>query len=290
MLEFVPDHIVEYGNHTVTPMGSQKALPFCPTLFGEHFEGERYFVRRSGQSAYLRNSYLLIVTKEGAGYITHHGTTVRLSAGSAAVVACEPFQTYGTLPQQQWHFRYIHFTAATMEGYRHALLSRGTAVCLPDFERIWSLMAEMYALCDSGSPALYAQLSHAVSDILTAMVCADVQGDSEFDSGRADMLELASFIRENCAAELHIDDFCARANLSRHYLIRCFERHIGVTPYRYMHLCRINRAQTLLQDERLSAAQIADAVGYANAAIFTRHFKSFHGVTPAAYRRDMRSV
>ena len=282
MLEFVVDHIVDYRTYVVTPVGYRKALPFCPTQLSEHMVGDRYRVRRDGC-----HDFLLIVTKEGAGYMSQRGQTVQLTAGTAVVIDCEPYQTYGTVEGGTWHFRYFHFNALSMEGFRNSLLSKLTVVNIPDFDRVWDLMGEMYALCDSGLPAAYARLSHAVSDILTDMVCAEADGSGEQGGARSDMLELAAFIRENCAADLHIDDFCTLTNLSRHHLIRLFERHIGITPYRYMHLCRINRALILLQDDRLSVAQIADAVGYVNAAVFIRHFKAFHNITPAAYRSEM---
>lgn len=283
MLEFTPDHLTEYRGYAVTPVGFQKALPFCPTHLGEHSVGDRYAVRRDG-----RHDYLLIVTKGGAGYMTQRGQTVRLEAGSAVVIDCEPHQAYGTVPGETWHFRFIHFNALSIEGYRNALLSALTQVSLRDFDRVWTLMGEMYALCDASLPALHVQLSHAVSEILTEMVCS-CAADGQEKGSRADMVELAAFIRENCVADLHVENFCTLTNLSRHHLIRLFESCIGVTPYRYMHLCRINRAQMLLlHNDRLSVEQIADAVGYVNAAVFIRHFKSFHGITPAAYRKEMR--
>ena len=85
---------------------------------------------------------------------------------------------------------------------------------------------------------------------------------------------------------MHIDDFMRFTSLSRHYLIHVFERQMGMPPYRYLHMCRVNQAQVLLKTTDLPVAEIAERVGYNSAAVFIRHFRSFMGVTPGVYRSE----
>ena len=141
MLEFVVDHIVDYRTYVVTPVGYRKALPFCPTQFSEHMVGDRYKVRRDGC-----HDFLLIVTKEGAGYMSQRGQTVQLTAGTAVVIDCEPYQTYGTVEGGTWHFRYFHFTALSMEGFRNSLLSKLTVVNISDFEYLESTLKRILGI------------------------------------------------------------------------------------------------------------------------------------------------
>jgi len=83
---------------------------------------------------------------------------------------------------------------------------------------------------------------------------------------------------------LHLDDFIKEINLSKHHLIRLFEKETGITPYRFLHLCRIQRAQILLKSTEKSVTQIAYEVGYNDVTVFIRRFKSFTSFTPLAYR------
>ena len=51
---------------------------------------------------------------------------------------------------------------------------------------------------------------------------------------------------------------------------------------------RLERACELLQNTRLNLSQIADTLGYADAANFTRAFKRWTGVSPSSYRNSER--
>lgn len=51
-------------------------------------------------------------------------------------------------------------------------------------------------------------------------------------------------------------------------------------------LIRIERAKKLLCDTQMTLTQIADSIGYAQLAVFTRAFKRFTGTTPSLWRRQ----
>lgn len=53
---------------------------------------------------------------------------------------------------------------------------------------------------------------------------------------------------------------------------------------------RLERAQELLTSTRMNLNQIADALGYADAANFTRAFKRWTGVSPSHYRSEASGI
>lgn len=59
----------------------------------------------------------------------------------------------------------------------------------------------------------------------------------------------------------------------------------GTTYQTQVDRVRLQRAQSLLGSTTLSMAQIADALGYADAANFTRAFRRWMGTSPSAYRQ-----
>jgi AraC-like DNA-binding protein len=69
---------------------------------------------------------------------------------------------------------------------------------------------------------------------------------------------------------------------------KLFQRLTGVAPYRWRMRRRMDRARELLLDGRLSVAEIARAVGFADPALFTTRFRRHTGSTPSRFRASGR--
>ena len=282
MFEYQLDFISESPVHSLTPEDVQQFLPFHAVECGQYHVGEHYYVRRDGMK-----NYLLIVTTDGCGRMNWQGQSCVLEPGSAVLVDCELYQEYGTVPGQEWHFYYLHFNALSIEGYRNVLLRKLTPVTLRSLDEAQKLMKQLYRTSFKNNVAAYAMISNIISGLLTEMVCSLTEDEENTTHlNRTDVASLAEFIRNNFYEDLHIDDFMKHTCLSRHYLIHVFERQIGMSPYRYLHMCRINYAQVLLKTTDMTITEIAYSIGYSNAAVFIRHFKSFNRVTPTIYRSE----
>ena len=86
------------------------------------------------------------------------------------------------------------------------------------------------------------------------------------------------------AQELKLDDLGKLANLSKFYLMRVFQRDVGISPHKYQTGLRINLAK-----ERLTkGAQIVDValdLGFSDQAHFTRTFKMYTQTTPGRFQK-----
>jgi AraC-like DNA-binding protein len=67
---------------------------------------------------------------------------------------------------------------------------------------------------------------------------------------------------------------------NRTKLNQLFRRGLGVTPKAFCLQNRIERAQMLLREGRLSVAQIAETVGYQHQSSFAAAFKDAVGMCP----------
>ena len=74
--------------------------------------------------------------------------------------------------------------------------------------------------------------------------------------------------------------------LSRSYFSRAFTRSTGLTPHRWLVRRRIEVAKEMMDDQRLSLAEIALACGFADQSHFTRNFSKACGTTPGSWRRS----
>lgn len=72
---------------------------------------------------------------------------------------------------------------------------------------------------------------------------------------------------------------------SRFALLRAFRARYGLPPHAYLNQLRVRRARTLL-DGGMPAAAVAAAVGFADQAHLSRHFRRVVGLAPGRYQRN----
>lgn len=82
------------------------------------------------------------------------------------------------------------------------------------------------------------------------------------------------------------------AHMSVNHFIRTFRNAYGITPQQFLIVRRCENAAALLDLPRLSIEQVAERAGFYDRYHFTRVFKKYRGVTPAAYRkrRELRAA
>lgn len=100
------------------------------------------------------------------------------------------------------------------------------------------------------------------------------------------LAQTVDYLMTHMTESVSVIELAQLNRLSRPYFIRAFRDSTGTTPHQWLVRARLRRARALLHDARLSIAAIAQAVGFADHAHFTRIFKRVTGITPAAWRRQ----
>lgn len=93
------------------------------------------------------------------------------------------------------------------------------------------------------------------------------------------------YIDSHFSEEIRVGDLARRFGLSGSYLTHSFSRWAGVSPGRYILLCRLSLARELLLTSDLPVAGVAARCGFGDVSNFIRLFRSHTGCTPAAYRK-----
>lgn len=106
--------------------------------------------------------------------------------------------------------------------------------------------------------------------------------------GRVDrrLRRLIEMMQANIETPLTLSVLCRACHVDVSTATRLFERAYGQSPGRYYKAMRLERARTLLANSPLQVSTIADAVGFSNAAAFTRAFKQHFGELPSRMRID----
>ena len=283
MLEYCMDLLPGSYGHAVTNDAFAQSFPYCNIDSGKFVNGERYYTKRDQYEGYL-----LIATDEGCGKLVWNNQSCLLEKGSAVIIDCSTYHEYCTLPNNKWSFYYLHFKALSMEGYKKTFLTTLAPTTLRMPEMVWQMIDQLYKMSFQADVLSYATQSNIVSNILTEMLYSLINNHTTVSRiYRQDIAELTEYIKSNCTKPLTVEDFSDLLHLSKSHLIRVFERQVGMSPYRYLHMCRINKALHLLRTTCMSVSQIAYAVGYGDPIVFTRHFKEYHRATPSTYRKGL---
>ncbi|MCW6512053.1 helix-turn-helix domain-containing protein [Lichenifustis flavocetrariae] len=86
-------------------------------------------------------------------------------------------------------------------------------------------------------------------------------------------------------AEVTLSELADLCGLSVQYFARAFAGAVGMPPYQWLQLRRLNRAKDLLVDSRLGLAEVALACGFGDQSHFTKSFTREVGISPGAWRR-----
>lgn len=92
------------------------------------------------------------------------------------------------------------------------------------------------------------------------------------------------YVSEHYAGRLSLQEVADHCYVSQWHLSKLLNRHLGKTFYDLLNSVRIQKAKELLEDPALRISEIAERVGYADTAHFSRVFKKLESVSANEYR------
>ncbi|GIG62722.1 AraC family transcriptional regulator [Longispora fulva] len=216
------------------------------------------------------------------------GGTMRAGAGSLVFVNPEvPHNGRAGVPEG-WSYRIIYPDVATVRAVAAELGRPGTpwfresVVADPGTHRL--LVAAVRA-ADRGDDLAASSAQHAALVALLGLnagTAAPASAPAPRAVDRARELLHARLTAPPTLAEL-----AEHVGLGPHVLQRAFRTATGLPPHAYLVQERVRRARSLLAaGDR--PAEVAAAVGFADQAHLTRHFRRYLGVPPGAYRKNVQ--
>jgi AraC family transcriptional regulator len=149
----------------------------------------------------------------------------------------------------------------------------------------FALLAELEQGCVSGR--LY---SESAAMMLTSRLIhqyTNIKGfvrNYERELAQPKLSLAIEFISENLAEDLTLDTIAKALDMNSYHFRRVFKKTMGIAPHQYILTQRVNRAQQLLSDSKLSITEIALAVGFQDQSHFTKVFHRFMNTTPKSFR------
>lgn len=97
--------------------------------------------------------------------------------------------------------------------------------------------------------------------------------------------ELLTYIRENCARRLSLNEIAIDNHYSPAYFSRLFKNRTGQTFTDFVFSCRLDAAAKLLSTTDLSVGEICTEVGFSDRTKFFKLFYNRFGASPLQYKK-----
>jgi AraC-like DNA-binding protein len=241
---------------------------------------------------HAHEGYAIGIIEAGAQTFTHKGRNrLIMPAGCIAIVNPGEVHIGQATTESGWTYRMFYPDAAVLESVAAELFGR--VVDTPFFsspvvyDRV--LFQAIYVMHRALEDPYTSQLGREV--LLLQAVAQLIIRYADFrpslnwrGSENRLMGKVRTYLNENYAADLSLNDLAAYAELDRAYLIRAFKRVYGLPPHAYQLQIRVERAKAFLLSG-LPIADVAAITGFVDQSHLTRHFKRIVGIPPGQYRR-----
>lgn len=159
-----------------------------------------------------------------------------------------------------------------------------------DCKMIMALICNMMDEYEKKPPYYQENLQHYVS-LLLNIVARNVSEDMNI-AGTEDAAPLIGrmigYIRQHIYHPelLKQEQLAKMFHLSPHYIGEYFKKQTGESLQQFIIHHKLNLVQLRVSYSDLTIAEIADELGFTDESHMSRLFKKYHGMTPAAYRKE----
>lgn len=256
-------------------------------LAGGHYKGNSSWNKRHSE---VDNCFKLYYLTEGNAYISDKSDEYVLQNHKAYFIN-------GNKLDRQYcpeHFstHWLHFQPKDLLVYR-GLLSLPTIIEIPGVTDVHLLnMFSDYELLTESETALWTktlkglELQNTLSSIVLNLL-QTYSANLPDDTGKVSKIEPAiQYINENFKEAIRLKELAHLCFLSETYFHKTFKEVLNMTPATYQTRLKMNASIELLNRQDISIKQIADELGFTDAAHFCKSFKLYYGITPKEYQKQ----
>lgn len=238
---------------------------------------QRYRGRGGKATATWHDDWELAIVFSGHGLL-HAETTVPLRPSSAWLVP--PRMYHHEEITQAIDILWVGLSGTWLEVLPSRLVHMASSGgLLPLARQLW--------LCAERRPAPVGVEMDGLVRCLVGHALRSAGEDSVGD--RLSLDDSIEYMHRHHDRDLSVVELARRCGCTERHFNRVFRQQTGLAPLRYLRRIRIENSQKLMAYSQLSLAEIAQMVGYADAAYFSRVFRNETGISPSLAIEGIRS-
>jgi len=235
----------------------------------------------------IRDHFILHLVLSGKGTFKTKNREYILSKNSGFLVCPGEITEYRADAKDPWQYVWVGFDGIRA---RSILLQADLGSHNPDFELADALLllpyVEKMLTCNKMTTGrdemLLGLLYQFLSDFLNMMGPKDIKTK---ESVQEDYVKKSvDYISSNYSRSFSVTDLASYTGLDRSYLYTLFIKYLHKSPKNYITEFRIKKAIDLMSTN-LSVQEISRSVGYEDALLFSKVFKTHTGNSPIKYRK-----
>lgn len=265
-------HYERYAN---TPSAIAKRLYYYPQWAGCFSCNKDFYIRRQSFQ-----SILLIQTIGGSGKLHYRDQEYILDEHNLALINCTELHTYYPVSDNEWSFRFIHFTGSqSMELYDH-IYDVNEGCVFPVTKKLENYVVECVRYCKEKGVSYEVQTSKLISNMLHEILL-NIQREE-----RDKIALICDYIAENYNQPLTTKELAEVSCFSRCYFATMFKKYTGTTLHEYLLCYRLDKAKVMLMEDEYTIGEIAEKTGFNDTGTFIRAFKKKEMITPLQYKKQ----
>ncbi len=231
---------------------------------------------RGRERAHAHDFHQIVLPVMGSMEVRVGGALGAIAARSGALIVSGTPHQGNVLGEN----RFVVFEVPRAAFLPESLVARAAAAPFFPIDEPLDHLAR-YVSSEISSGALGESLARHASALM-----ADAIGRKYASGARPALpiLRALAIIEARYAEPLTVGVLAREAGMAPSRFHEAFQRDTGETPAEKLAATRLDRAEELLRETRLSIAEIALAVGFSDQSALTRGFRRRRGTTPAALR------
>ncbi|PTG83349.1 AraC family transcriptional regulator [Staphylococcus chromogenes] len=235
---------------------------------------------------------VLHIIMSGTGTFTYQNQNYALKAGDLFLLQEGMQVHYEASTDVPWTYHWVGFSGhLALDFLARTTLMHHPVVVNQDTSDISKIIYQICTRAITYETANSDDIQH-MSDLYRLLYLLTQLCPQSFESDQIEIYSnvqaAVNYMNSHYMKPISIDDVALHAKVSRSYLYKLFIKWMDQSPQQYLIYLRLYHASQMLMTSSKSIQEVAHAVGYNDALLFSKAFRKHFDMPPSTYRKKYK--